>query len=111
MKSIKFARRAIAIGTAVLPACNLTAFAAEEDGQTPVVPEAATATGGCAPYVAPTDVYVPSTDISKASPADAGVKAHTTYLIRNPKPGCQPRSLNDLAQPQPAASPQNTFTK
>ncbi len=115
MKSIKFARRAIAIGIAVFPACNLTAFAAEEDGQTPVVPEAATATGGYAPYAAPANVYVPNTDISKASPADAGRKAHTTYLIRNPILGSQPRSLNDLAQPQPAANPQvnpqNTFAE
>jgi kumamolisin len=59
------------------------------------------------PYVAPPDVFVPES--SKEVPGDAGVRAHTNYMIRNPR-GVQPKALSDLAQPEPAANPEPNAT-
>ncbi len=48
------------------------------------------------------NVFVPAS--SKALSSDAGIRAHTNYVIQNPN-GIQPKSLSDLSQPAPAADP------
>jgi hypothetical protein len=79
----------------------LSASAQESDGMTPgaAIIEAAPQTGS--PAVTP-NVVVPAS--SKAEPADAGIRAHTNFVIHNPK-GIQPHTLTDLSQAEPEDNP------
>lgn len=75
------------------------------------------------PYAAPATVYVP--DSSKQNAADKGLRAHTNYVIHNPR-AIHPTAVTDLAVAAPmamtdqvplgpsedgGASPSTTFTE
>jgi hypothetical protein len=107
MKNRKIGVPACAIGIAALPALGWsTPVFLAAGAQTPCAEEAAeTPTHSPAPYVPPADVYVPES--SKKTPADAGQRAGTNILIRNPG-SAPPRDISDLRQPQPPASPGET---
>jgi len=98
-----FARYAIAIGIAAIPVLALSS---------PVLGADNAQTGGAkepidvgsqsvSPYVPPANVYVPES--SKAVPGDAGKRAHTNMLIRNPSE-TEPKTIEDLSQPEPPAN-------
>lgn len=104
MKKINFTLNAIAlgIGIAALPVISWAAFDANSE-TTPGSEVLSNAEALVAsPYAVPSNVVVPLS--SKANPADAGVRAHTHYVIRNPG-GIQAKFISDLKQPTPAANP------
>ena len=101
MTTPRFAFRAHVIGIAWMLVPGLPLAAAGASGeQTPgsEQPAEAAARGGSPP----TDVCVPES--TKAAPGDAGVRAHTNILIRNPS-GVTPKGMSDLAQPEPPTNP------
>ncbi len=52
------------------------------------------------PYLAPSSVFVPAS--SRGDPSDAGLRAHTNYVVRNPH-GIVPNALSDLGVAEPSA--------
>ena len=109
---IRLACSTIALGIATIPVLGFSAPVFDADSE--VTPGSAipmdVGPRSVSPYVAPRGVFVPES--SKALPAEAGVRAHTNYVIYNPS-GIQPRALADLRQPEPAAdpTPNATFTE
>ena len=104
MRIFKLELRTIAIGMSaifVLALCSPVLGA--DNSQTPGAKEPAeVGSQRVSPYVPPENVYVPES--SKAVPGDAGKAAHTNILIRKPNQ-TEPKSLEDLSQPEPPANP------
>jgi subtilase family serine protease len=57
---------------------------------------------GASNYAAPANVFVPES--SRLQPGDAGRRAHTNFVVHNPR-GVMARQLSDLAVPEPADNP------
>ncbi|MBS0379731.1 MAG: S53 family peptidase [Proteobacteria bacterium] len=66
---------------------------------TPGVAPAATE-AQASPYLAPASVFVPAS--SRGNAGDSGLRAHTNYVIHNPR-GISPNALSDLGVAEPAA--------
>ncbi|HEV8689436.1 MAG TPA: S53 family peptidase [Ideonella sp.] len=113
MKALTALMRALVVGgIATLPAFSFAAPAADANSATTPGMELSkdTALQSVAPYVAPANVYVPDSSIEL--PGDAGVRAHTNYVIKNPK-GIRPSAITDLRQAEPHADigPDSTFAE
>jgi hypothetical protein len=103
MKIFKLELRTIAIGITAISVLALSSPVLGADNpQTPCANEPAdVGSQSVSPYVPPANVYVPES--SKAVPGDAGKGAHTNILIRKPSE-TEPRTIEDLSQPEPAAN-------
>jgi subtilase family serine protease len=101
---IKLARRTVAIGIVAIPVLGFSAPSFDEDSAMTPGSEIPTDVDAQAvsPYVAPRDVFVPAS--SRVVPAHAGMRAHTNYVIHNPR-GVQANALSDLSQPEPEDNP------
>ncbi len=99
-----FARTVIVGAISVLPLLCFAAPPVEANNVMTPGAEAPAPLGlqSVVPYVAPSNVFVPES--SKALRQDAGVRAHTNFVVHNPG-GIQARALTDLRQPEPEANP------
>ena len=105
MKTMTLARYTMAAaGFAMLPIFSVAAQVADPHSEQ--TPEAVAPDVGAnvvvRPYLAPSDVVVPASSQSLAT--DAGVVAHTNYMIKNLR-GVAPATIQDLRVPAPAAAP------
>jgi len=113
MKALTVLTRSLVVGgIATLPVLAFAALAADAgSASTPGLDVSKdNAPQSVAPYAAPATVFVPES--SKSLPGDAGVRAHTNYVIKNPK-GIHPSAITDLRQAEPHVDiePDSTFAE
>ncbi len=103
-KLTHLSRLMIATSLAAVPMLSSAATAADNtSATTPGVDATANLSPrAVAPYVAPANVFVP--DSSRERAGDAGRRAHTNFVIHNPR-GVRATALTDLQQPEPATNP------
>jgi subtilase family serine protease len=109
MRALNYVARGLfASGLVSLQVCAFAVQQNEAGAATPGLDSKDAGSVAASPYVMPANVFKPESSIAR--PGDAGVRAHTNYVIKNVQ-GVHATGIEDLRQPPPADNPQSTFAE